>query len=147
MNNEKAKEIYNNLFVLVSFFHRKFGASFRRGTNKYNCKKNQNKAIMIIGRYGKITPTNLGKCLDMRKGSLTTLVDSLEKLNLISRKVDKEDRRKTWLYLTEEGKLYLEEKKKEIEETVIKEFSKLSKEDIIKFYKNIKEIVDIMRKI
>lgn len=147
MNDEKAKEIYNNLFEFVSLFHRKFGASFRHGTNKYNCKKNQNKAIMIIGRYGRITPTNLGKFLDMRKGSLTTLVDSLEKLNLVARKVDEEDRRKTWLYLTDEGKSYLENKKKEIEKTVISQFSKLKDEEIDLFLKNIKEIVDILKKI
>ncbi|QIB27995.1 MarR family winged helix-turn-helix transcriptional regulator [Caloranaerobacter azorensis] len=147
MNEEKIKEIYSNLFEFVSLFHRKFGASFRHGTDKYNCKKNQNRAIMIIGKHGKITPTDLGKFLDMRKGSLTSLVDSLEKLNLVVRKVDKEDRRKTWLHLTDEGKSYLENKKKEIEKAVISQFSKLNNEEIDLFLKNIREIVDIFKKI
>ncbi len=42
---------------------------------------------MIIGRNGKISPTILGKCMDMEKGSITSLVDSLENMNLVYREM------------------------------------------------------------
>ncbi len=147
MDEKNLNEICDNLFEFVSLFFHKFGNVFRKKNGIYKCKKNQNRAIMIIGRHGKITPTNLGKYLDMCKGSLTTLIDSLEKMNLITRKIDEKDRRKTWLYLTDKGKKYTEKKKNEFRQNILKLFDSLDEKEIEEFVKNIKTIVKIMKKI
>ncbi len=105
--NKAIENIRYDLVKFVSLFHRLFTPPVFKGEiNEYNCTKNQSRAIMIIGRNGKISPTILGKCMDMEKGSITSLVDSLENMNLVYRENDLEDKRKTWIQLTEEGKAY-----------------------------------------
>jgi DNA-binding MarR family transcriptional regulator len=51
-----------------------------------------------------MTATELGKKLDLEKGSLTTLIGSLESMGLVSRQDDPCDRRRILVALTSEGK-------------------------------------------
>ena len=107
MENTPIINIRYNLIKFMSLFHRLFTSTFKKEVDdKYNCTKNQVRAIMILGKKEKITPTLLGKCMDMEKGSITTLIDSMENMNLVYRKNDPMDKRKTWIQLTKEGQEY-----------------------------------------
>lgn len=142
------EDIRYDLIKFMSLFHRLFSPTFKKETNdKYSCNKNQVKTIMIIGRAEKVTPTILGKCMDMEKGSLTSLIDSMEKMGLVYRVNDENDRRKTWIYLTDEGeKYYINQEKKFM--TRIKEvFGTLSEKDVKEFNDSLKTIVTILDKI
>lgn len=65
--------------------------------------KSANKTINFLARAGEITPSQLAKALDIKNSSVTSLLDSLEKDDLVSRKADLSDRRKTLISLTENG--------------------------------------------
>ena len=66
--NKAIENIKYDLIKFMSLFHRLFTPVFKREVdNRYNCTKNQVRAIMIIGRSKKISPTILGKCMDMEK--------------------------------------------------------------------------------
>ena len=142
------KEIRYNLIKFISLFHRLFMPSLKKDIkDEYNCTKNQIKTIMILGRVEKITPTILGKCMDMEKGSITSLIDSMENLKLVYRKDDLKDKRKTWIQLTEEGKKYYLKQEEAFIEQIEKLFIILSNEEIQGFNDNLKSIVEILEKV
>lgn len=148
MKEKYLNEINKNLIEFTSLFHSKISKAFRKKVDgEYKCNKNQNRAIMIIGNHNSISPSTLGKYLDMRKGSLTTLVDSLAKKNLVKREVDKNDRRRYLLSLTYEGIEYMEHEK-EIFKNVIKElFEKLDEKEIESFSENMNNVNETMKKV
>ncbi|MGF7058020.1 MarR family winged helix-turn-helix transcriptional regulator [Brassicibacter mesophilus] len=147
MKEQNLKQINNLFFEFFPLFHQKLGPVFHKHNEDNKCNKNQNKAIMLIGRHNKITPSKLGKYLDLRKGSLTTLIDSLEKMNLVEREIDPSDRRKTLLHLTSQGKEYLKLRNLEFEQNLINLFDKLSEKEIEDFAYSLKQVVNTMKKI
>ena len=145
--NKAIENIRYDLIKFMSLFHRLFTPAFKGEIDEYNCTKNQSRAIMIIGRNGKISPTVLGKCMDMEKGSITSLIDALENMNLVYRKNDLKDKRKTWIQLTEEGKSYLLKQEGNFLIQLEKTLGSLSNEEIIEFSNNLDSLVKIMEKV
>ena len=89
MKEETIKETVRLQFETIHLFHKNFAKAFHPIRNsQYNHNKNQNRAIIIIGSADTIMPTTLGKCLDLQKGSLTSMIDALEKEELVFRKGD-----------------------------------------------------------
>jgi len=145
--NKAIENIRYDLIKFMSLFHRLFTPAFKGEIDEYNCTKNQSRAIMIIGRSGKISPTVLGKCMDMEKGSITSLIDALENMNLVYRKNDLKDKRKTWIHLTEEGESYLLKQEGNFLIQLEKTLGSLSNEEIIEFSNNLDSLVKIMEKV
>jgi len=109
--------------------------------------KNQVMAIMIIGKAETISMTSLSKFINMEKGSLTTLIDSLEKMDYVKRLDDPNDRRKKMLSLTAEGIIQLrvieEQSKKSFADMIVK----LNESEIDEMFTSLKSLVKILRKI
>lgn len=149
MNNDLVYEnIRHDLIEFMSLFHKLFRPTFKKETDdKYRCNKNQIRAIMIIGKYEKISPSVLCRYMDMEKGSITTLIDSIEKMGLVTRKNDPNDKRKIWIQLTKEGeKSFVEHEKKFISQ-IEELFSTLPKDEVYKFSYNLSTIVKILNKV
>ncbi len=147
MDNDDVKKTRYNLVKFISQFHKLFADIFKRDPNdKYCCNKNQTRAILFIGRNATTTPTILGQSIDMEKGSLTTLLGSLEEANLIFREIDPSDKRRTLVHLTEDGKVYYNELENKFNEKIEEVFSSLSKEDLRIFSNNLETLVKILEK-
>ena len=144
--NKTIENIKYDLVKFISLFHRLFTPVFKGEIDHYNCTKNQSRAIMIIGRNGKISPTVLGKCMDMEKGSITSLMDSLENMNLAYRENDLDDKRKTWIQLTEEGKSYFLKQEDNFSKQLEKTLNPLTEEEIMEFSHSLGTLVKIMEK-
>lgn len=148
MTGKSIDDIKYNLIKFMSLFHRLFTPTFKKEIdNKYSCTKNQVKAVMILGKTEKITPTMLGKCMDMEKGSITTLIDSMENMNLVYRKNDLMDKRKTWIQLTKEGEEYYIKQEEKFISQIEELFITLSEEEIDEFSRSLKTIVEILEKV
>jgi MarR family transcriptional regulator, organic hydroperoxide resistance regulator len=148
MNEEIITETVRLQFEMIHLSHKNFAKTFHPIRNSpYNLNKNQNKAILIIGAADNIMPTNLGKCLDLQKGSLTSMIDALEKEELVCRKGDPKDRRKTLIFLTEKGKKYREWLTGEFEKNASEILKKLEEEDIIAYQKSLQTIFNILKKL
>ena len=148
MKEERIKETVKLQFEMIHLFHKNFARIFHQTRNsQYNLNKNQNKAIMIIGAIDNIMPTTLGKCLDLQKGSLTTMIDALEREELVCRKGDPEDRRKTLISLTEKGKDYREWFMGEIEKNASEILKKLDEEDIPVYQESLKTMLATLKKL
>ena len=148
MKEETIKETVRLQFETIHLFHKNFAKTFHPIRNsQYNLNKNQNRAIIIIGSADNIMPTTLGKCLDLQKGSLTSMIDALEKEELVCRKGDPGDRRKTLICLTEKGKDYRNWLIEEIEKNASEVLNKLEEEDIIAYQKGLQTIFSILKKL
>lgn len=105
MNFQEAKELHNLLFTFSGIFHKKFLSHYRR---YYDCypllKKNHVKIISVLYQYEHLIPTEIGKMLDIERGSLTALIDQLEEMGLVERCDDPQDRRKLLISLTPAGR-------------------------------------------
>lgn len=133
---------------MIHLLHKNFSKAFRQtGNSQYNLNKNQNKAILIIGGVGEIMPTNLGKCLDLQKGSLTSMIDALEKEGLVCRRGDPGDRRKILVSLTEKGKAYREWFTEELEMNYSEVLTRLAEEDIAIYQESLEKILDALKKL
>jgi DNA-binding MarR family transcriptional regulator len=148
VNTEKLKELNFLFFELITQYHQKLGAVFHLDDQaEPRCNKNQKKAMFIIDRAGRMTATDLGKCLDLQKGSLTTLVDSLEKLRLLRREPDRQDRRKVWLYLTAAGNDYLRSKLQLYHQQFSQKFARIHPGEVEILIQQVRQVVKFMREL
>ncbi|WP_410507354.1 MarR family transcriptional regulator [Methanosarcina hadiensis] len=148
MKEERIRETVKLQFEMIHLFHKNFAKAFHKtGSDSYSLNKNQNKAIMIIGEAGEIMPTTLGKCLDLQKGSLTSMIDALEREGLVYRRGDPGDRRKILVSLTEEGKNYRDWIKEKLEENCSEVLSRLVEEDVAAYQESLKTMLDTLKKL
>jgi DNA-binding MarR family transcriptional regulator len=148
MKSKKLKEAAGLQFDLLNLFHKNFAKAFHEITyGPYNLNKNQKRAIIAIGRKGEIIPSVLGEYLDLHKGSLTSIIDSLEKEGLISRKGDPDDRRKTILSLTEAGEEYRDWLNAVIQEKVSEVLDRLDEEEIVEYQESMETLIKFFKKL
>ncbi|AFS79402.1 MarR family transcriptional regulator [Gottschalkia acidurici 9a] len=148
MSEEKVREIAKLFFEFSPLYQKKIISFFSKcGDKTYKCNSSQVKAIMIIGGKESIIPTKLGQCLGLQKGSLTTLLDSLENMNLIKRSSHPEDRRKTLISLTEEGNNLRNLKLEEFQNNISKLFSKFPEEKLDEFLPSFKNVLDTVKEL
>ncbi len=147
MENDRLEEIHELYFNLIPLFYKCKTFYIDKNRTDDLCNKNQMMAVMIIGKAGKITPTVLSKFINMEKGSLTTLIDSLEEKKLVVRADDPRDRRKVLLSLTSTGV----ERMKTIEEQSQKGLAlmaaNLDEKEIDQMHASLKALVEILKKI
>ena len=110
-------------------------------------KKNQTMAIMIIGKAKSITPTALSKLINMEKGSLTALIDSLEKKEYVQRLDDPDDRRKILLSLTAKGITQMRMVEEQSKRSFAEMIKNLDESEIDEMYISLKGLVKILTKI
>lgn len=72
--------------------------------NGINITPEQYLVMDILWANQSLSQQNIADVIQKDKNSVTKIIDSLEKKNLVSRKVDKKDRRINRIELTEEGK-------------------------------------------
>ncbi len=114
---------------------------------RFNLNENQIKLIMILNLIGSQTPTNLSVFMDIPKGSLTTIIDSLVDKGFITRKNDINDRRKKNISLTEKGLDFISYKSSDNLVKFSNLFKKFDEESIKKILIGFKELSKNLRKI
>ena len=145
MENDKLNQITSLFLEFYPLYQRKITSLFPKATSDpYKCNLNQIRTIMIIGRNKSIIPTTLGKCLGLQKGSLTTLLDSLEKMDLVKRSPHPDDRRKLILSLTSKGTEYRNLKINQFDVEISNLFNNVSEDkldDFIACFGNVLETI------
>jgi MarR family transcriptional regulator, organic hydroperoxide resistance regulator len=144
----KAKKIHYLLFTFMGLFHEKFVYRFRQETIcEDTLKKNHKKIINVLYQHDQITLTEIGKLLDIEKGSLTTLIDSLEEKDFVTRLNDPTDRRKTLLTLSPKGKEEMEKVMNVFAQRIDESLHKFDPEEIEKFQQSLEYVVNILKKV
>ncbi len=87
--------------------------AFRQHQNdirrKYKISANEMEIILYIHDFGPQRMKTVGEKFKIKFSTLTSLVDKIERLNLVKRVNSKEDRRSILVTLTKKGKKMLEE--------------------------------------
>jgi len=85
----------------------------------------------------------LGEKLWISKPAISQMFNSLEERGLMTREIDKNDRRKVRLSLTAEGKTFLKERQRHMQEMVEKIFDRFGEEDLRKLLELFNRFGDI----
>jgi len=148
MTSQKIDEVMELQFNLLNLIHKNFSKVFHEiEDGPYTLNKNQKKAIMIIGAKGEIIPSALGKYLDLQKGSLTSMIDTLEKEALICRRRDPQDRRKILISLTEKGREYRDWLIAEVQRILSRVLEKLNEAEINSYEESLKNLIESIQKL
>ena len=91
-----------------------------------------------------ITSTELAKILNVSLPRIVSLINALETKKLVRKLVDKDDKRKTVIYITSEGKKLVQEKKEEAILKLTQVIEKLDEEDINEYIRLARKISSIM---
>lgn len=105
-------------------------------------------ALLLQLFYHKIiSPTELSKNLNITKGRVTAIINSLSKKEFIEISVYKDDRRKIQVSLSQTGQIYLSEKLKNTEEHFIQLFKNIGEEKSIKFIDLLEEVIKVAKEL
>jgi MarR family transcriptional regulator, organic hydroperoxide resistance regulator len=127
-------------------YHR-FMHKYYKQQSKFLLNKNQKKVLMILYYHGEMYMSRLGECIDLQKGSLTTLIDSLEKDGYIKRQQQSNDKRKTMLALTKKAHALIKSRQKKMKEYITHVFKNISTSDIEDLVRSFKKISSIMKQL
>lgn len=146
MTQEEARELHILLLSLLGIFHEKFSFKFRQHSHfPPEVKKNLLKIINILYENDQLTSTEIGRILDIEKGSLTTMIDQLEGMGFVNRAADPNDRRKCLLSLSETGKEQMDKTMEQYTQSVAEIFGGKKPEELQQFRDNLRYVVAFMK--
>ena len=149
MENQQDNNLAKLLITLMPLYHQKISSVLStQHENGILLGKNQRRTLFILHIRGAMLPSRLGTLLEMKKGSLTTLIDSLIKMDLVKRSRDIKDRRKTWISLTENGKEKTGTHFKQVEIALLKVFdTTFTIEEQKSFRESLHTVITMLKKI
>ncbi|MGI9952710.1 MarR family winged helix-turn-helix transcriptional regulator [Moorellaceae bacterium AZ2] len=143
-----ANKLHKTLIKFFGLHHQKFLRAFRAGEScEARLKKNQEKLITLLYCEGPATPSELSRKLDLEKGGVTTLLDSLEEAGLIARMEAPGDRRKNIVVLTPEGKARMEKVMAEHQEILLNILKKLDRSEVEELITHLSKAVEIIERL
>lgn len=147
MNQAETKELHDLLFSFMCLFHEKFISQFRVYYDAFPwMKKNHIKIVNTLSQHDYLTSTEIGKKLDIEKGSLTSLIDTLQEKGLVVRSHDLKDRRKSLISLSPEGQKMIQEMLSYHHARIDNILSGIGAEEAQQFMSDLRSVVDLMKK-
>ena len=108
---------------------------------KYNLNKTQIRTLVMLRRRGSHTMSDIVAHMNIEKGSMTSVVDSLTKEGLVSRERDENDRRKVLISLLPPGHTIACQLEKEMEAHIQVQLDLLGEEKV----KSLLELVEVVK--
>ncbi|AZR72726.1 hypothetical protein BBF96_04565 [Anoxybacter fermentans] len=99
-------DYFNLILKMLKTFHllhQNLLSDFKNIDFDTNLNKTQRRVLMFLYCDGKNTMTSLCKKTELQRGSMTSVIDSLEELGLVQRTRSKDDRRQFFISLTQKG--------------------------------------------
>lgn len=110
-----------------------------------NCSQGETGALLYLTfEKNAITATELAEVLNVSLPRVVSLINSLENKKLVKKLIDKEDKRKIAIHITDNGKKLVLEKKEEAIKKLTRVIEKLDEEDIRQYIKLAEKISSIM---
>lgn len=148
MNNQDAKELYDLLFSFMGLFHEKFLTRFRQHDPAIpGLKKNHFKILGMLSKEKFLMASEIGRRLDIEKGSITALIDQLVEKGLVVRRSDPGDRRKLQISLSETGREKMNELIYQHSQEIQDYLQNMSDQDIEPFRDSLRYVVRFLNKL
>ena len=140
LNDEKqyGEELYYALFEMVGNKKNTLLLESLRGENAV--------LTYLVNHREEIHPGTLAEHLSLVPGRTADILKSLEKKGLIIRRKDPEDRRKIIVSITEDGVLYIKERRKRIRDQYSGLYKELGAEDTVKLIELLKKMNNYFEK-
>ena len=142
---EKIKDIKIVMDILKSLFELKNSliGDLDKQVHEQNINRSEFITLISISGNEKKSMSDLCRDVDLKSGSLTTLIDNLIEKGYVKREFDKRDRRKILVQLTTKGKDFAKIIKKSFEDNTFSKVEKLTVKDT----KNLFKAIDIIKEI
>jgi DNA-binding MarR family transcriptional regulator len=128
------------------FMHRVFH-DFHPDTGKYNLNKTQVKTLLVVHAGDSPHMSQVCDHMNMEKGSLTPVIDSLIELDLVERERNRDDRRKVNITLTDKGRDLVTRNLQNAHEHILGKLKHLPAEEVTRFKRALLDLHDITSKI
>ncbi|MDC7232145.1 MAG: MarR family transcriptional regulator [Spirochaetales bacterium] len=126
---------------LLRFGHHLIRGFKHKAGEKYSLNKSQMRTLIILGRRGGQTMTELVTHMNIEKGSMTSVVDSLIEGGFVSRERDSKDRRKVLISLLPPGQEMAQALSGEMEEHIRSQLNLLGEERVA----SLMELVEVVK--
>jgi DNA-binding MarR family transcriptional regulator len=131
----------------MPLFHQVIGADFRDLFRDYpDINQTHMKSLMFLKINGDTTMTRLSHLLRLEKGSVTTIADRLVTWGLVLRLTDPEDRRRSILRLTDNGRQLAESVRQAQSEHFKERIGRLDDEERQLFFSSLQTIERLLKK-
>ncbi len=101
-------------------------------SEQYKLSENQIKILMCVFINKSDTPTEIGNTIGIQKGSLTAMIRSLLKLELLEKVIEPSDERSYKLIVSQRGLDFIQYKRVMVEKELGDLFKDIGKEDLKK---------------
>jgi len=123
------KELSLKLFIVLSRAHRAISDRIEQDIKGYGLNPTEFAVLELLFHKGDQPIQHIGKKVLLASGSITYVVDKLEKKKLLERVSCPKDRRVTYASITEEGKAFMNEIFPKHEMEIDQIFSSLNDEE------------------
>ncbi|MDH5359965.1 MAG: MarR family transcriptional regulator [Gammaproteobacteria bacterium] len=100
--------------------------------------------IQLISKYQQVTAGEIAREISLSQATVTTIIDRLERKQLVTRQRDTQDKRKVIVSLTEQGKAALERAPGLMQASFIESFSKLEDWEQSQILSALQRVADMM---
>lgn len=133
MSEDNGRKFYKVFDMYMPYYFKYINPIIHKEKNElYSLNENQIITLLAINHLSKVTPTQLSHVLNIQKGSLTTVIKVLVKLNFIEKEYDVKDERTYYLHLTPSGKEFVKYKEKKIEDDFNQLFESMDEDSLNK---------------
>lgn len=140
----KLDRIADNLMLSFQFFRRMSKEDVHPGVRRFEPSR---LVLATVLKEGPLPTSGIGKRMDISKPYMTALIDKLIVEGLVERIPDKNDRRIVNVAATKAGRDFFKEFRYRARESIKKNLSALSSEDISSFHDSIENIRIIISKL
>ena len=109
-----------------------------------NCSQGENGVLVYLSFFDKCSPSEISEKLNLSLPRIATILTSLESKKLIRRKLDCDDKRKSIVEITEEGKKIVEDKRNDAICDIAKVFEKLDVNEREEYIHLTQKIINII---
>ena len=103
--------------------------------------------LYLKDRGDSVLPSEISEEMDISSARVASILNNLENKGLVQRQIDKEDRRKILVTLTNEGRVKAEEHKEKVIQNITMMLELLGEEDAKAFVRITKKLIDLAPKL
>ena len=131
MKEEEFQGMVHNLLIYYPLLYRKIKNSINEEKSlKYGKSDGYYQVLGILVHLGPLPISEIGRQIHISKPNMTTLIDKLVKDGWVKRSRSNTDRRVVNVEITDEGKEFLFEARKVVEENIKENLSSLNEEEL-----------------
>jgi len=140
MSRRKELDQSLKLFIVLSRAYRSVSDHVNKAIHSYGVNPTEFAVLELLYHKGDQPLQQIGGKILLASGSITYVIDKLEKKELIVRKACEKDRRVTYASITEKGKKFIEEVFPQHEETINEIVSGVTSEEK-------KRLIELLKKL